>query len=254
MKAFSIQQPWGSLICAGIKDVENRKWALKSTPMRLLIHTGAKRHNIDEDTMPLVWMNPIENAQNIGILGNLRDLPTSAIVGVATVDYCIADADDEEPSIWAQEGPGAEYHWHVTDVKLFKNPILNVKGKLGIFDIPGITEDNLPECVDLTPIQRNGTNLRIPLCKDFFDQLKTGMADSIAFNLTEENLSLFAQDDDLEPLPTTSVTLVCDGEEINAPVADYTIEPVLDENDEPITFEDAFEREYDWYRVFIKLE
>lgn len=88
MKAFSIQQPWGSLICAGIKDVENRKWALKATPLTVLIHVGAKRHKIDEDTMPLIWANPIEDAQTMGIIGKINDMPTSAIIGVATIDRC----------------------------------------------------------------------------------------------------------------------------------------------------------------------
>ena len=187
MKAFSIQQPWGTLICSGLKDVENRKWALKSTPMRVLIHVGARKHNIDENTMPLVWANPIENAQNMGIIPAIADMPTSAIVGVATIDRC----EEENFSIWAQEGHGAEYKWVMRDVKLFKKPILNVKGKLGIFDLPDITEDNLPECVDVPPITRDGTHMTIPLCSDFFNQLQDGETDSVFFNLTNANPALF---------------------------------------------------------------
>lgn len=250
MKAFSIQQPWGTLICSGLKDVENRKWALKSTPMRVLIHVGARKHNIDEETMPLVWANPIENAQAMGIIPTIAEMPTSAIVGVATIDRC----EEENFSIWAQEGHGAEYKWVMRDVMLFKEPILNVKGKLGIFDLPDITEDNLPECVNVPPVTRDGTHMTIPLCSDFFNQLQDGEADSVFFNLTNDNLALFATKA-YKPKNTERVTFVCGDESLEANVAQYTIEPVCEAGSEsPITFTDAFDREYSWYRVYIRIE
>lgn len=250
MKAFSIQQPWGTLICSGLKDVENRKWALKSTPIRVLIHVGARKHNIDEDTMPLIWANPIENAQTMGVIGSIAEMSTSAIVGVATIDRC----EEENFSIWAQEGPGAEYKWVMRDAKLFKQPILNVKGKLGIFDIPEITEDNLPECVDVPSIVRDGKHLTIPLCKDLFNQLRDGEANTVYFNLTDDNLPLFGTKV-AKPKATEAVTFKCDGETLDANIAHYTIEPVCEEgSDEPMVFTDAFEREYSWYRVFIEIE
>ena len=250
MKALSIQQPWGSLICCGLKDVENRKWALKSTPLRVLIHVGAKRQSLNEDNMPLVWMNPIENAQTMGILPSIAELPTSAIVGVATIDRC----DEENDSIWAQTGYGAEYKWVMRDVKLFKQPILNVKGKLGIFDIPEVTEYNLPECVDIPQMIRVGKHLTIPLCSDIFNQLQDGDANAFFFNLTDDNLALFATDE-LEPKETETVTLVCGNDSFEANIAHYDIEPVCDsKTQEPIIFTDAFNREYVWYRVYIEIE
>lgn len=252
MKAISIQQPWGSLICAGLKDVENRSWPLKSTPMRLLIHVGAKRQKMNEDNMPLVWFLPVDNAQTMGILGNIDELPTSAIIGVATVDRC----DEENFSIWAQEGHGAEYKWVMRDVQLFKEPILGVKGKLGIFDVPGIDENNLPECVSLPKIERDGKHLRIPLCREIFDQINNGDANCIAFNLTEANLGLFVTKS-MKEKATESVTLFCGDDVIEAKVADYAICPVAEvggNENEPIEFEDAFERTYYWYKVYITLE
>lgn len=250
MKAFSIQQPWGTLICAGIKDVENRKWALKTTPLTVLIHVGAKRHNIDEDTMPLIWANPIENAQTMGIIGRIEDMPTSAIIGVATIDRC----EEENYSIWAQEGPGAEYKWVMRDVRLFKRPILDVKGKLGIFDIPEITPDNLPECVEIPPVTRNGKHLAIPVNRRIFNRIQDGEDDIVSFNLTDDNLSLFATKT-LKPKPTQSLTLVCGREKMDVEVSQYTIEPVCEQDsNDPIIFTDAFDREYEWYRAVIKIE
>ncbi|MBD5357432.1 MAG: ASCH domain-containing protein [Bacteroides sp.] len=249
MKAFSIQQPWGSLICAGIKDVENRKWALKSTPLTVLIHVGAKRHKIDEDTMPLVWANPIEDAQTMGLIGRIKDMPTSAIIGVATIDRC----EEENFSIWAQDGPGAEYKWVMRDVKLFKEPIQNVKGKLGIFDIPEITSDNLPECMEIPSMQREGKHLTIPVARDLFNLIQDGECDILNFNLNNINLPIFATKT-LNPKPTESVTLVCDGEQIDANVVRYAIVPVLNDNNDVITYTDAFDRDYKWYRVEIQIE
>ncbi len=250
MRAFSIQQPWGSLICAGIKDVENRKWALKSTPITVLIHVGAKRHNIDEDTMPLIWANPIENAQTMGLLGRIKDMPTSAIIGVATIDRC----EDENYSIWAQEGLGAEYKWVMRYVKLFKDPILNVKGKLGIFDIPEITPNNLPECVDIPPITREDKHLTIPVSRELFNQIQDGERDTIHFNLDDKNLSLFATKL-LKAKSTESVTLICGDDKIDADVAKYSIEPVCNrKTGKVVVFTDAFDREYLWHRVIISIE
>lgn len=249
MKAFSIQQPWGSLICAGIKDVENRKWALKKTPLTVLIHVGAKRHKIEEDTMPLVWANPIEDAQSMGLIGRIKDMPTSAIIGIATIDRC----EEENFSIWAQDGPGAEYKWVLRDVKLFKEPILNVKGKLGIFDVPEITPDSLPESVEIPPIQRDGKHLTIPVAREIFNQIQDGEIDTLSFNLSNINLPLFATKT-LNPKSTESLTIVCNDESIDAKVTSYAIVPVLDNKNEVITYTDAFDRDYKWYRVVIRIE
>lgn len=250
MKALSIQQPWGSLICCGLKDVENRSWALKSTPLRILIHTGAKRSKLDESTMPYVWLMPIENAQTMGILGKLGDLPTSSIIGVATIDRC----DAENFSKWAQDGHGAEYKWVLRDVKLFKQPITGVKGKLGLFDVPGIDENNLPECVSIPQIERNGKLLRIPLCREYYDLLQSRKETAITFNLVDENLALFATKS-LKPKPTEKVTFFCGDDCFDADVADYSTYFVKDsETDEDIIYTDAFECEYSMAAVTITID
>lgn len=250
MRAISIQQPWGSLICAGIKDVENRKWALKSTPMTVLIHVGAKRHNINEDTMPLIWANPIENAQMMGLIGRIKDMPTSAVIGMATIERCEA----ENFSIWAQDGHGAEYKWVMRDVKLFKEPVLGIKGKLGIFEISEITTDNLPECVELPHITRNDKHLVIPVARDLFNKLQNGECDTVNFNIDEKNRSLFATKS-MKAKPTESVTFICGDDHIDTEIAHYSIEPVCDvKTNKAIVFTDAFDREYFWYRIIIRIE
>ncbi|MGN0210955.1 MAG: hypothetical protein ACI391_07565 [Muribaculaceae bacterium] len=142
MNTISVQQPWGSIMCCGLKDVENRTWPLKSTPMRLLIHVGARaQRGQDDNTMAIYYYRWVQNYQIMGILPTLSSLPKSAIIGTVTVDKCVTDSE----SVWAH--PSSE-HWLIKDAKPFKEPITDVKGKLGIFDYPAITEDNLPECVE----------------------------------------------------------------------------------------------------------
>lgn len=251
MKALSIQQPWGALICCGLKDVENRKWELKSTPLRVLIHVGAKRQNIDETNMPLIWANPIENAQIMGVIGPLKELPTSAVIGVATIDRC----EEGNESIWAMRGEGAEYQWLMKDVCLFKEPITGVKGKLGIFDIPEITPQNMPAFVDVPEIVREGTHIEIPLCKEMFDQIDNDAADTIYLNLTEDNKHLFC-DEELNALETKTATFFCGDDAFDCNVIEYAIEPVSYDgtNEEPAEFEDALGRKYHWYQVAIRVE
>lgn len=250
MKAFSIQQPWGTLICSGLKDVENRKWALKTVPVTVLIHTGAKRHDIDEETMPLVWFNPIDNMQTMGGIGLLKEMPTSAVVGIATIDRC----EEGNMSKWAQRGHGAEYQWVMRDVKLFKEPIKGIKGKLGIFDIPEITPDNLPECMVMPKIERNGSHMRIPLNRELYKALVDGNNDTVTFNVTDENLPLFG-DEELQPHLTETVTFVCGDESFDATVSDYYLSEVTNEDtNEVFTFEDALGREYEWWKAVIVVE
>ena len=52
MKAISIQQPWGSLIAHGVKDVENRTSRMLVPPQRVLIHVGAKARASLDDLYP----------------------------------------------------------------------------------------------------------------------------------------------------------------------------------------------------------
>ena len=58
MKVLSVQQPWASLIVAGIKSVENRTWQPKQIPGRILIHASKKTSLRD-------WSTDIQEAVNM---------------------------------------------------------------------------------------------------------------------------------------------------------------------------------------------
>ena len=151
MKVLSVQQPWASLVCAGIKDVENRSWKAAQVPGRILIHASSKKVSGNFlNTIPEEMESYISNNIIFGNLAPLNELPTSAIIGYVTVT---GFDDGVVDSVWA-EGAGV-YKWKLEDAWMFDEPILNVKGKLNLFDYD-LDENNLPpahqvelKCVDL---------------------------------------------------------------------------------------------------------
>lgn len=249
MKAFSIQQPWGTLIVSGLKDVENRKWALKTLPLRVLIHAGARRQPITDKNMPYPFYWHIENYQKMGLLPPLEKTPVSAIIGVATITAC----ETNSQSLWAARGPGAEYQWVMTDVQMFKKPILNVKGKLGIFDIPEIDENNLPECVNIPKPHREGTTLYLPLNNKLYNQIQDGELNSLSWNVVDDNLHLFT-DNDLNPLPTNKLVVCNNGQTLELDLGRYTVQPVIDDNGQVWTETDYLDREYGWLEAYMEFE
>ena len=103
MKCLSIQQPWASLICGGIKDVENRSWRVNDAPGRILIHAGKTMRPMGE--LPTFFGVLIENAIACGYVPEVEDMPLGAIIGYAD----IVGFTEECTSDWAQEGHGAEW-------------------------------------------------------------------------------------------------------------------------------------------------
>lgn len=139
-KAISIKQPWAYLICAGIKDVENRTWALpeKYKGERVFIHASGK-----PDKEPYMLFS---ESQAISIDHRVMDVcdsyyQTSQIIGSCRFVDCVIN----HLSMWAEKsyleaGTGKyllgkpTYNWVVADPILFDKPILNVKGKLSFWD------------------------------------------------------------------------------------------------------------------------
>ncbi|MGN0224448.1 MAG: hypothetical protein ACI4AM_10570 [Muribaculaceae bacterium] len=247
MNTISVQQPWGTIICCGLKDVENRTWALKSTPMRLLIHVGARaQRGQDDNNMPMYYYRHVENYQIMGILPSLADVPKSAIVGVATVEKCVTDSESE----WAQ--PGAT-HWLLKDAKLFKEPVTGVKGKLGIFDYPAISEDNLPECVDIPRITRDGTHVTMPLAASKLEELRLTSEDQpLYLNYTAEIDDIFFDGDELRDIK--SFTFLVDGSKVEAKVDEYDFINETYEDGTEITFHDYEGNEYVQQRLIFYLK
>lgn len=247
MKCLSIQQPWASLICGGIKDVENRSWRVNEAPGRILIHSG-KSMRFNPDELPLFYEVLFENAMDCGYIPEIADMPKGAIIGYAD----IVGFTQECTSDWAQEGPGAEWKWQIENAKLFKKPI-PYRGHQGLFDVPEIDEENLPETYDFPILKRDATTIEIPLNADIFDTLEN--IEYFSLYLTDQNLPIFA-DKEQNPLPTKKAVFInsATGQRREVALTDYFIEPILEEDsDETVTFYGPDERELELYAVVLKI-
>lgn len=157
-KVLSYQQPWGYLVAAGIKDIENRTWKLpeKHKGEWILIHTSGShgrkfKINLTDDQMIAAF----GSIANEAISGRFD---FGAIIGAVKFSDCVIN----HPSIWAEKttsipsdvydisngmpaylGKGHDdiiYNWVISEAILFDKPILDVKGKLSFWDFD-LTEE-----------------------------------------------------------------------------------------------------------------
>ncbi len=126
MKVLSVKNPWGFLICEGIKDVENRTWKTCYRG-RILIHASrawdCKAGEISTLFTFKQWEAIPEEIKNRMIL---EDLPCGAIIGEAELVDIVRDST----SVWAVPG---QYHWSLKNPYLYDEPI-PAKGSLGLWD------------------------------------------------------------------------------------------------------------------------
>ena len=140
-KAISIKQPWAYLICAGIKDVENRTWPTKYRG-RVYIHASAKPvgQYFEIDVFTADQLNYLIQSKKINLIEKVQ---LSAIIGHVDIVDCVINYD----SIWAEQSDMFRrthsagivsnppiYNWVLANPVLFDKPILNVKGKLSFWD------------------------------------------------------------------------------------------------------------------------
>lgn len=190
MKTISVQQPWASLICAGIKDVENRTWKPKENPGRILIHASKKASKTILDKIPVEWASSILNNQTFGNIPYFEDMPSNAIIGY--VD--LVDIKEETDSLWdAGEG---QLKWVLDNAYLFDDPICDVKGKLHLFDYE-MDENNLPPAhkVELKYPKAEGSELVVPVDKEGWEVI-SGWSDKD----NDEKVFEFDVNEDCEPV------------------------------------------------------
>jgi hypothetical protein len=142
-KTLSIKQPWASLIAHNIKPIENRTWKT-SFRGRIFIHASAKKIKTKDILFPSneVWLNNVPRYMRKAAFFNKNI--TSAIIGEVDIIDCVIN----HPSIWAEKtkviGHTIEgeplysgkpiYNWVLANAVLYDKPILNVKGKLSLWD------------------------------------------------------------------------------------------------------------------------
>ncbi len=127
MKCISLQPPWGALVCAGLKDCENRDWYSKFSGV-ILIHQSRR---MDSDAWEYLCY---EQPKAYEWLLAHRDLSRAyGILGRVTF----------EPMVTRLESPWffGPYAWPCHDAVLFKR-VIPYRGQLGIFDVQNeLTEE-----------------------------------------------------------------------------------------------------------------
>lgn len=125
MKTLSARQPWANLIVYGLKDVENRS-RRTNYKGRILIHSPVKDDErykkISDWSLTETMVDFVDNHEyTYDIFIN------SAIIGSVEIVDCINNSS----SVWAEHG---SWHWILKNPILFDEPILDVKGKFGLWE------------------------------------------------------------------------------------------------------------------------
>ena len=149
MKVLTEKQPWGFLICAGIKPIENRTWKTNYRG-RVLIHAGKSRMGSLFDCLTKEQLELVNDK-----LGYNYDFEKTFIKGAIIGSVEIVDCVLNHPSIWAEPSnevykdpkiygdnkiDSAVWNWVFAKPILFDKPILNVKGKLSFWDFDLLEE------------------------------------------------------------------------------------------------------------------
>ncbi len=254
MKTLSVQQPWASVICTGVKDIENRTWQPKEAPGRILIHASGKKvpKNFDETNPILEMVSALTNMRLFGIMPQYPEMPVGAIIGY--VDVVGFDTDENNPSLWA--GPGST-HWQLKNAYLFDKPIDGIKGKLGLFDYP-IDESNLPPAhkVELTYPVLEGEHLTIHLCDDFMAALLDG-DNEFTMDISDPYVvDIVCKEESFELKPVKKITFVNGNVRVDRDVEEYGWDAFRDSEDNDILLnpEDEKDKQIPWAYAIYKLK
>lgn len=142
--ALSLKQPWASLVCIGLKDVENRTW---QTDYRGRLFIVASSTNVlpyfEQGLVRQPIVEAIREQQRKGNLTVLSALPQSAVIGYVDLVDCTGE---EVESIWS-EGSLEEgnVNWLLENAYIFDEPqMVGIKAKLNLFEIEDLDPNNLP--------------------------------------------------------------------------------------------------------------
>ena len=134
--AFSVKQPWASLILAGVKQYEVRSWAPVETGLVLLHASSSKAPG-----MPALRTNSLYQ-QAIALAGmeDERAWPQSALLGLVEI-ACIIAPEEARPSglsdVDAYLGGDAAdaFLWEIGERWVFPTPV-PCKGRLQLWTPP----------------------------------------------------------------------------------------------------------------------
>lgn len=119
MKALTVKQPWAELIVSGAKDIENRTWRTNFRG-RVLIH--AAKIPVSSEELSAYPLPALRRELKDGVTFSI-----GSIIGSVEIVDCVMN----HPSEWAEKGV---WNWVLAKPHKYENPILNVKGKLSLWD------------------------------------------------------------------------------------------------------------------------
>ena len=232
MKTLSIQQPWASLICSGVKDVENRTWTppMSAIGEKLLIHASSRK--ISErvlESMPFEWCSAIDNAITYGWIPPVDEMVTGAIVGYVDLEGYAANT----PSLW--DGGDGTIKWILKNAYVFDEPI-PAKGKLGVFDFPLEVLPAAHKAISIVP-HREDDVLVLPYRDKYAE---TALVEKVLdLDLTSDNYEALVEivDGKYIPHPTKAIKLFTEKRVVEFPVS--SIEVYIDsycDTNEPIFY------------------
>lgn len=203
MKALSVKEPWASVICTGLKDVENRTWQLSQAPGRFLIHASSSKVPGNWENYPSEQISNVKNCRLMGQVPEYKDMPVGAVIGYVDCYKIVRDAD----SPWAQPD---NYHWCLRDAHIFDEPIYGIKGAQGrLFDVPEIDENNLPPShewvCEFAAVQ--GDKLILPVSDVMMAVIETDI-DHVTYDLTGLMEQLLLNPENGEPKAFKTIEFV----------------------------------------------
>lgn len=142
--ALSLKQPWASLICIGLKDVENRTW---QTDYRGRLFIVASSTNVladfEQGHIHQSIVDEIQRQQKKGNVPMLNTLPQSAVIGYVDLVDCTGE---EVESIWSYGSlEDGNVNWILENAYIFDEPqLVGIKAKYFLFEIPNLDPNNLP--------------------------------------------------------------------------------------------------------------
>lgn len=135
IRAFSVKQPWASLLVAGVKRFEVRTWAPRDPGLFLVHASSGKADGIRELRSESLFQEALRRAG----LTDEKAWPQSAFVGLVDVTRVIAPEDDLPDDISEMDeylGGGDDvFLWEVGRRWVFPSPV-PCHGKLNLWRPP----------------------------------------------------------------------------------------------------------------------
>lgn len=234
MKAIAIKQPWAQLVASGYKRIIHTSNLPFDVPERVLIYASGNdplAENDGEMLPPLVRMQ-LENAKLLGYLTD-DELPTRVLLGSVEV----VGWNDRVGQSWKgvdEDGADSNDYLCLGDAQLFYDPIKleNVNGSR-VFNVPSLSEDNLPDSFKLEKICRSDDVLSIPCTYDFAYDISNVQEYTYSLFLLYNNKFLLCDEVDNTVIPKETSYIV-----FNSPYSTHRFK-VVKSTIEPSPFDES---------------